>query len=312
MPRSNLRPPLICIVGPTGVGKSAAAMRLALHSDGEIVSADSRQIYRGMDIGTAKADSNDRALVPHHLLDICSPDNDYSLHHFSADAETTIFDIQSRGRLPIVVGGSGHYISALTQGLRPPTAPPDPVIRAELNRLIEDDGVEALAVRLQALDPIAYAGIDRQNPRRLIRAIEVHMSTGQSIRELESLQPLPWRPLVLGLRVERTVLAANIAARARRMFSSGLMDEIRRLLAAGFGWSSALGRSIGYAEGLSYLFGRLSRDEAIEATTIATRQYARRQVTWFRNREAVQWFDVDDNLTDELIRAVQSSQAATG
>jgi tRNA dimethylallyltransferase len=312
MPRSDPRPPLVCIVGPTGVGKSVVAMRLALQFHGEIVSADSRQIYRGMDIGTAKADHDDRRLVPHHLLDICAPDSDYSVHQFSADAEAAIFDIHSRGRLPLVVGGSGHYISALTQGLHPPTAPPDPVIRAELNRLIEDDGVEALAARLQELDPIAYAGIDHQNPRRLIRAIEVHMATGQSIRELESLQPVPWRPLVFGLRIERPVLAANIAARTRRMFSSGLMHEIRRLLAAGFGWSSALGRSIGYAEGLSYLFGRLSRDEAIEATTIATRQYARRQMTWFRNRETVQWFDVDDNLTDELIKAVERSLAASG
>ena len=310
MSRSDTRPPLVCIVGPTGVGKSAVAMRLALHFDGEIVSADSRQIYSGMDIGTAKASTHDRALVPHHLLDICAPDSECSLHQFSADAETAIFHIQSRGRLPLVVGGSGYYISALTRGLRPPTAPPDPKIRAKLNLLFEEDGVEALASRLQELDPIAYAGLDVQNPRRLIRAIEVHMATGQSIRELESLQPVPWRPLVLGLRIDRTVLAANIAARTRRMFSSGLMDEIRHLLAAGFGWGSALGRSIGYVEGLSYLFGRLSRDEAIEATTIATRQYARRQMTWFRNREAVQWFDVDDNLTDELIEAVERSLAA--
>ena len=312
MPRSDPRPPLVCIVGPTGVGKSAVAMRVALHFGAEIISADSRQIYRGMDIGTAKASPDDRALVPHHLLDICAPDTDYSLHQFSADAETAIFHIQSRGRLPLVVGGSGHYISALTQGLRPPTAPPDPKIRAELNLLLEEDGVEALAARAQELDPIAYAGLDVQNPRRLIRAIEVHMATGQSIRELESLRPLPSPPLALGLRIERAVLAANIAARTRRMFSSGLMDEIRRLLAAGFGWNSALGRSIGYDEGLSYLFGRLSRDEAIEATTIATRQYARRQMTWFRNRETVQWFDVDDNLTDELIQAVESSLAAAG
>ncbi len=312
MPPLDPHPPIICIVGPTGAGKSAVAIRLALHFGGEIVSADSRQIYRGMDIGTAKVSPTERDLVPHQLIDICAPDDNYSLHQFSADAEAAILDIQSRGHLPLVVGGSGHYISALTQGLCPPTAPPDAEFRAELNQLLEKEGLEALASRLQALDPIAYADLDLQNPRRLIRAIEVHMATGQSIRELESLQPVPWRPLVFGLRVERTVLAAAIAARTSKMFSSGLMDEIRRLLAAGYGWNSALGRSIGYVEGLSYLFGRLSRNEAIQATTVATRQYARRQMTWFRNREAVQWFDVDDNLTDELIQAIERSLAASG
>ena len=312
MPPPDRLPPLVCVVGPTGAGKSAVAIQLALHFGGESVSADSRQIYRGMDIGTAKVGPEQRALVPHHVLDIRDPDDDYSLHQYSADAETAIFAIRSRGRLPVVVGGSGHYISALTRGLRPPTAPPGPAIRVELNRLLENEGPAALAARLQALDPVAYADIDVQNPRRLIRAIEVHMATGQSIRELESLRPVPWRPLVFGLRVERAVLAATIAARTGEMFSSGLMDEIRRLLAAGFSWNSALGRSIGYVQGLSYLFGRLSRAEAIQATTIATRQYARRQMTWFRNRETVQWFDVDDNLVDRLISAVERSLAAAG
>ncbi len=306
------RPPLVCIVGPTGAGKSSVAIRLALHFGSEIVSADSRQIYCGMDIGTAKVGPDDRANVCHHLLDLCSPGDEYSLHHFTADAETTIFDIQSRGRLPFVVGGTGHYISALTQGLRPPAVAPDPELRDELNRLLEEGGTEALAATLRELDPIAYADLDLQNPRRLVRAIEVHTSTGQSIRELESVRPLPWRPLVFGLRMEPAALAGAIAARTRKMFSGGLMDEIRGLLAAGFGWNSALGRSIGYVEGLSYLFGRLSRDEAIQATTIATRQYARRQMTWFRNRESVHWVDVGDNLIDELIQAVERSLAVSG
>ena len=298
------RPPLVCVVGPTGTGKSSAAIELARRFDGEIVSADSRQVYRGMDIGTAKVGHRERALVPHHLLDVCDPDDEYSIHRFATDARTAIAGIQTRDRLPIVVGGTGHYVSALTRGILPPGVAPDPALRAELERLRRERGVEALAERLREIDPTAAAEIDLDNPRRLVRAIEIKSATGRSIRELESVRPVDWRPLVLGLRMERARLIDRIANRTRGMFIGGLPDEIRRLLAGGYGRDSAVGRSIGYAEGLAYLLGNRSLEEAIAGTTVTTRQYARRQMTWFRNRESVKWFDVGDNLVDNLTRAV--------
>ena len=306
------REPLIAIVGPTAVGKTSLAVDLCQRFGGEVINADSRQVYRGMDIGTAKIGPAERALVPHHLLDLCSPADDYSVRQFTTDAKNAISAIHAREHLPILVGGTGHYVASLTQGLLPPAVAPDPELRADLDRLLQESGVPALADRLLQVDPLAHAEIDLQNPRRLVRAIEVQLSTGKSIRELESTQPVPWRPLVFGLRMEREVLADAIAARTHAMFSSGLLDEIRRLLAAGFSWNSALGRSIGYVEGLSHLFGRLSREEAIQATATATRQYARRQMTWFRNRETVHWLDVDDNLDDRLIKAVQHSLTVSG
>ncbi len=298
-------PPLICVVGPTGTGKSAAAIALARRFDGEVVSADSRQVYRGMDIGTAKVGAVDRAAVAHHLLDIRDPDQAYSVHEFAGDAGAAIAAIRARGRLPIVAGGTGHYVAALTRGFLPAAVAPDPALRAELDRLLEEHGVAALAERLRAVDPIAAADIDLGNPRRLMRAIEVKTATGRSIREIETTQPVPWRPLVLGLSIERDALAERIAGRARAMFAGGLRDEIRRLLARGYGRGSVLDRSIGYAEGLAHLFGGLSAEEAVDATTIASRQYARRQMTWFRNRESVQWFEVGDNLGNELAVAVE-------
>jgi tRNA dimethylallyltransferase len=298
------RPPLVCVVGPTGTGKSAAAIALARRFDGEVVSADSRQVYRGMDIGTAKVGEAERAGVPHHLLDIRAPNQPYSVHEFARDAERAIAAIHARGRLPIVAGGTGHYLAALTRGFLPAAVEPNPALRAELERLQQEQGVVALAERLRAVDPIAAEDIDLENPRRLVRAIEVRLATGKSIREVESERDVPWRPLVLGLNMERETLAERIAARAAGMFGGGLLDEIRGLLAGGYGRGSVLDRSIGYKEGLRHLFGDLSRREAIAATTIATRQYARRQMTWLRNRESAQWFEVGDNLEEELAATV--------
>ena len=303
-------PPLICVVGPTGTGKSAAAIALAHRFDGEVVSADSRQVYRGMDIGTAKVGDIERAAVPHHLLDIRAPDQPYSVHEFARDAEEAIAAIRARGRLPIVAGGTGHYLAALTRGFLPAAVEPDPALRAELERLQEEQGVAALAERLRRVDPVVAADIDLENPRRVVRAIEVKTVTGRSIREIESARPLPWRSLALGLSMEREALAERIAERAAGMFGGGLLDEIRRLLIGGYGRGSVLDRSIGYREGLAHLFGDLSRREAIAATATATRQYARRQMTWLRNRESAQWFEVGNNLEDKLALAVEDFLAA--
>ncbi len=304
-------PPLICIVGPTGTGKSAAAIALARRFDGEVVSADSRQVYRGMDVGTAKVGAVERAAVPHHLLDIREPDEPYSVHEFARDAETAITAIRARGRLPIVAGGTGHYLAALTRGFLPAAVEPDPRLRAELDQVLETQGVAALAQRLRAVDRVAAADIDLDNPRRLVRAIEVKTATGRSIREIETTRPVPWRALVLGLSMDRDALAERLAARASGMFAGGLLDEIRRLVARGYGRGSVLDRSIGYRDGLAHLFGELSRPEAITATTTATRQYARRQITWLRNRESARWFEVGDNLVDELALAVAEFLATT-
>lgn len=297
--------PIVCIVGPTGIGKSIAAVRLASQLNAEIVSADSRQIYRRMDIGTAKIGKEYREMVPHHLIDICDPDQDYSIRKFMSDAELAIVDIQSRGCLPIVVGGSGHYVTSLVQGISPPPVRPNDELRAELAELLQTSGVQALADRLLKLDAKGHSSIDLNNPRRVIRAIEVSLQTGSSIRDLETTKPVPWNVLVIGLVTDSNILSENIAVRTRAMFQNGLLDEVRTLVAAGYGWQSAVGRSIGYSDALKYIFGRSSLKEAINLSMIATRQYARRQMTWFRNKQrCVQWLQVDDNLDDELGRTV--------
>lgn len=297
--------PLVCIVGPTAIGKSTSAVQLASRLNGEIVSADSRQIYRRMDIGTAKVARKYREMVPHHLIDICDPDERYSIRTFIDNAELAITGIQSRGRLPIVVGGSGHYVTSLIQGMIPSPVRPNAELRAELAKLLQTTGIEALADRLLKLDAEGHSSIDLNNPRRIMRAIEVFVQTGSSIRDLETTKPVPWNALVIGLVTDSNILSRNIAERTRAMFQNGLLDEVRTLLAAGYGWQSAVGRSIGYSEALKYILGRSSLQEAIDLCMIATRQYARRQMTWFRNKQqSIQWLQADDNLDKTLGRIV--------
>ncbi len=281
--------PLLVIAGPTAAGKTALALELAEHLPIEVISADSRQVYRGLDIGTAKPTRAERKRAPHHLVDIIDPDESFSAHRFAHMARAAIVDIESRGARPVLVGGTGFYIQALLTGSPLGAAPPDPDLRSRLTRQLEAEGPEPLIRRLRAIAPDRAAAIDLNNPRRLIRALEIAES--QSHQATRPVQPrtTPIPAYVLGLEVEPEILAKRIAKRTEQMFKSGLLDEARHLRDRGYDPSLPALTGVGYAEALAHLDGRLTLPEAIERTTIRTRQYARRQRTWFRHQLPTHW-----------------------
>jgi len=298
--RSSEQPEIVVIVGPTAAGKTALAVALAERCDGEIVNADSRQIYRGMDIGTAKPPPELRAHIPHHLIDIRDPDEPFGLHDFLLLANAAIQDIARRGRLPLVVGGTGQYIRALVEGWHAPPVPPDPALRAELAARAAREGGAALYAELVALDPVAAQTIDPRNVRRVIRALEVIRATGRPFSTQRSKEKPPYRALLIGLRVSRETLYRRIDRRVEEMFASGLVEEVRRLVAAGYGCDLPAMRSIGYAEVCGYLRGELTLAEAVARTKTATHRLARMQANWFRLTDArIHWLDAEATLPVE-------------
>lgn len=287
-------PPLIAIVGPTAVGKTAISLRLARQFDGEIVSADSRQIYRGLDIGTDKASPAQRQTVPHHLLDVVDPDEVLTLAQYQQAAFATIDDIHSRGRLPLLVGGTGLYVRAVLEGLGIPEVPPDEALRGELEAFAAAQGHDALHARLQALDPLAAERIDARNVRRVIRALEVCLVTGQPISRLQEATPPPYRILRIGLTRPRTALYERIDRRVERMLAEGLSAETQRLLEAGYGPELPALTGLGYRQISQHLRGELTLEEALAAIKQQTRRFVRQQATWFRqDDERIRWFDLE-------------------
>jgi tRNA dimethylallyltransferase len=275
---------LVVLTGPTASGKTAAAMALANDFPIEVISADSRQVYRGMDVGTAKPTAGERARVPHHLTDIIDPNQTYSAHRFVQDARRALDDICNRGRLPVVVGGTGFYIKALVEAELLAGVPPDAELRHDLEALQAREGVAGLAARLERLDPTRAATIDRANPRRLIRAIEVAergSAVGDSQVQLTS--------VILGIDLPRDVLAARIEGRVHDMYAGGLIQETRSLLESGLAPDAPALTGVGYREAAAVLDGSLTLDEARQRTVSRTRQYARRQRTWFRHQLPVHW-----------------------
>lgn len=283
-------PPLITLLGPTAAGKTALSLALAERFNGEIVSADSRLIYRGMDIGTAKPTAEEQARVPHHLLDVTTPDRPLTLAEYQRLAYAAIDDIHRRGRIPFLVGGSALYVRAVTEGLRIPEVPPNPELRAELEAFAAAEGHAALHARLAELDPVGAGKIDGRNVRRVVRALEIVLETGQPKSKLEGANPPPYRVLTIGLEVEREILHARIVARVRQMIDAGLADETERLLDAGYPSNLPGLSSLGYREMGQHLRGELTLDEAIERIGIETNRFVRHQSTWFRRMDAVHWF----------------------
>ena len=282
--------PLLVIAGPTAAGKTGLALELAEHVPIEVISADSRQVFRGLDIGTAKPTPAQRRRVPHHLIDVADPDEPFSAHRFSGMARAAIDDIEARGARPVVVGGTGFYIQALLTGSPLGATPPDPELRRRLTGELEAEGPESLIKRLLKLAPDRAAAIDLNNPRRLIRALEI--AETQSRDSPYHSQPANTRPIpayVLGLQVDPPTLADRIAQRTAQMFEDGLLDEARWLRDRGFDRNLPALSGVGYAEALAHLDGRLTLPEAIERTTTRTRQYARRQRTWFRHQLPTHW-----------------------
>jgi tRNA dimethylallyltransferase len=296
--RRNL---LLVIVGPTAVGKTALALHLAEAFDGEIVCADSRSFYRGMDIGTAKPTSEERARVPHHLIDIADPDETVGLAAYQDMAYAAIEDIQARGRLPLLVGGTGQYVQAVVEGWRIPRVAPHPDLREELERKAERESPYALHEWLERLDPQAAEDIHPHNVRRVVRALEVCLVTGRPISDQQGKEPPPYSAFQIGLTMDRETLYERADRRLEMMIEAGLVEEVQRLLAQGYDWSLPAMSAVGYAEFQPYFEGRRPAPGAGEATlneVIANiesnlHRFVRHQYNWFSlDDPGIRWFDV--------------------
>ena len=285
-------PPLIVLLGPTAVGKTELSLRLCEAFNGEVVGADSRQIYRFMDIGTAKPSLAERQRVRHHLIDIRDPNQTLTLAEYQQLAYQTIDAIHQRGRIPFLVGGTALYIRAVVQGLRIPEVPPDPALRAKLEAELAQTGVGALFQRLQTLDPATAAVIDAQNPRRVLRALEIVLLTGKSKVELEGAFPPAYRILQIGLDRPRDELYHRIDQRVDAMMAHGLVAETQWLLAAGYQPPLPSISSLGYREIITHLAGEITLATAVERIKHETHRFVRHQYTSFRKMSDIHWFDL--------------------
>jgi tRNA dimethylallyltransferase len=302
---------LIAVVGPTATGKTALAVALARAIDGEIVGADSRQVYRRLDIGTAKPTPDERALAPHHLLDVVDPDEPFSLAEYLELATAALEDIWARGRQPLLVGGSGQYVWALLEGWTVPRLPPQRELRRSLEERAEREGAEALHRELAHVDPQAAAGIDPRNVRRVIRALEVYQTTGRPISFWQEKAPPSWDTLVLGLACPRDELYRRTDARVDGMMQAGLVDEVQGLLTMGYSRELPSMSGIGYREVCQYLAGELDLSAAAARIKTATHRLARQQATWFRRDDSrIRWIDV--SLGKSLERTVEAAGAFLG
>ncbi len=285
---------MVILTGPTAVGKSALALWLAQEFDGEIISADSRTLYRGMDIATAKPSSADLALVPHYLIDVVNPDEEFNLADFQSQAYALIDEIAARKKRPMVVGGTLLYINALVGGWAIPKVEPEWDLRRQLEEEAEARGSEALYEELKQLDPAAAARILPSNTRRIIRALEVYRTTGRLFSEERGNKSPPYRFLKLGLTLDRAELYKRADTRIDQMFERGLIEEVQKLLAAGYKADLPSMTSLGYGQVSAYLRGELTLVEAKERMKFSTHRYIRQQYTWFRRDPEIIWLDMAD------------------
>jgi len=312
--------PLLAIVGPTAVGKTALSLHLAEAFSGEIVSADSRSFYRGMDIGTAKPTLEERARVPHHLIDIADPDETVGLAEYQDMAYAAIDGIHAREKLPLLVGGTGQYVQAVLEGWRMPRVAPHPDLREELERKAERESPYALHNWLKRLDPEAAAGIHPHNVRRVVRALEVCLVTGQPITDQQGKEPPPYHILQIGLTMDREALYTRADRRLQRMIEAGLVEEVQRLLTRGYDWRFPAMSAVGYAEFQSYFEGRPRKrvegrypdpverettlDEVIGEIESHLHRFIRHQYNWFDvDDPGIRWFDAT-RTTHDAIQAV--------
>ena len=289
-------PPILAIVGATATGKSALALELAEALEGEIINADALQVYRGFDIGTAKPGAAERARVPHHLIDILEPHERYSAGDFARRARDTIEEIRSRGRLPIVVGGSGLYLRALFEGISP-IPPGDPEVRERLRERLEAEGLPALAAELRERDPETAARLPGGDTQRILRALEVVLVSGEPLSAYISRQPFGAQRIEairVGLTLPRGILYDQIVGRVAQMVQKGWVEEVASLLSRGLSPGLPAFQAIGYRQLAQYLEGTWSLDRAIAETIRATRRFAKRQETWFRKETDITWFSAQD------------------
>jgi len=292
----NQKTKIIVLCGPTGIGKTAAAINLAIRFRGEIIGADSMQIYRQMEIGTAKPTGSEQDRVPHHLIDVVDPDEDFDAERYVALARPLIAGLTGRGRVPLVVGGTGFYIKALIYGLFE-AAPVKPDVRQRLHKEVADQGSPALHRRLVQCDPDAAARIHPNDTYRVVRALEVFESSGQTIsswQQAHAFKTKQYDCLQIGLNMQRQDLYARIDQRVDQMIGQGLLDEVRGLLEKGYASDLKAMQSLGYRHMVAYLQGQLSWDETVRTLKRDTRRYAKRQLTWFQADKDIAWVEKDD------------------
>lgn len=293
---------LLVLLGQTAVGKTALSLKLAQELNGEIISADSRLFYRGMDIGTAKPTEVEQAKVPHHLIDICQPDETVTLGEYQRRAYQTIDRVLANGRLPILVGGAGQYVKAVAEGWGIPEVPPQPHLRTALAQLGETELTRWLTV----LDPKAAQKHDPRNVRRVIRALEVTLVAGQPISHLQRKTPPPYRICQIGLTRPREELYGRIDARVDQMMAAGLLDELETLRDAGYGRSLPSMTGLGYRQLWAHFDGEMELTEAVERIKFETHRFARHQANWFRKDDpAIIWFEMDDSTETAVVNYVK-------
>jgi tRNA dimethylallyltransferase len=295
---------LILLVGPTAVGKTELSLQLAERLNGEIVSADSRLFYRGMDIGTAKPTADERTRVPHHLIDVAEPDEIWSLAMFQQAATEIIADIHKRGKLPFLVGGTGQYIRAVTEGWTPPEVEPDPRLRDVLDELAKEGGIYWLYESLKRIDLLAAEKIDPRNVRRTIRALEVILTTGRLFSNQRRRSNSPYNLLTIGLKRSREELYQRVDERIEAMFEAGLLDEVKGLLDKCYSPDLPTMSAIGYRECIQVIEGQLSIEQAKVEMRRATRIFVRRQANWFKEDDPnIHWFDVGQENLVKMVEA---------
>jgi len=293
---------LLFVVGPTAVGKSSFAIELADRIGGEIISADSRYLYRGMDIGTAKPSREDRARVPHHLIDVADPDQPWSLAEYIPECKRLIKEINERKKLPLVVGGTGQYVRALLEGWSMPKRAEDASLRAELQWIADRDGVDALYKKLTDADPVAAEKIDKRNVRRVIRALEVIAITRLPFSNQRKKSQPDFDSRIVGLTLPREKLYARIDARVDSMIADGLVEEARALASQGYDWNLPALSAIGYKQIGMYLRGECDLDEAVRLIKHDTRRFVRQQYNWFRlNDPKIKWWDTENLKIEEMM-----------
>ncbi len=309
--------PIIAVVGPTASGKTALAVKLAKHFNGEIISADSMQIYKYLDIATAKPDDDEKDGIPHHLMDFLEPDERFSVSQYKKLADKAAEDIYSRGKIPVLVGGTGLYVDNFLNSVELTEYELSMDIREKLLRRADEEGTEKLYEELKAIDPEAAKRINPNDKKRIIRAHELYEATGVTItqqNEASRLNPTPYKACVIGLNaVDRDVLYSRINLRVDKMADAGLLEETKNFYSKYT--PDTAGQAIGYKELLPYLNGEKSLEECLENLKMATRRYAKRQLTWFRRNENINWIYIDskglDEITTEAIRIINESDLFT-
>jgi len=305
MSLQDKRKPLIIILGPTAVGKTEISLQLAASLQGEIISSDSRLFYRGMDIGTAKPSQAEQALVRHHLIDVANPDQVWSLAMFLRAAHQIITDIHDRGKLPFLVGGTGQYIRAIVDGWQLPEVQPDPRLRVALEGWAEEIGTAALYTRLRSIDPIAAARMDSLNLRRIVRALEVILSSGQLFSSQKGSADSPYRVIQLGLTRPRSELYARVDARIDQMLEQGLLEETKALLSQGYSPDLPPLSAIGYQQMIAHLGGKITIEEVVTQMKRLTRRFVRKQANWFKvDDPAIDWFRAGPDIAESMERKI--------